>query len=64
MVSKRECTKSEMIYGFHKVRLAVRKLGHLMVRDWLLPNMELIFFFSAYELQTFIKTRDPALLRK
>lgn len=64
MVSKRECTKAQLILCVHKTRLATRRLGEIMVKEWYLPSMELIFYFTLTELWNYIDTRDPALLRK
>lgn len=64
MVANREQTKSHLILGIHKQRIAMRRLGELLVRQWMLPDVDTVFFFRLEELQRFIETRDPVLLRK
>ncbi|KAL4716558.1 hypothetical protein ACJJTC_010222 [Scirpophaga incertulas] len=63
-VRHREATKSHMILGVHKLRLATIELGKYLVKKWYLPHYELVNFFRLLELQKYIDTRDPALLRK
>ncbi|CAG9796773.1 unnamed protein product [Diatraea saccharalis] len=63
-VRHRETTKAHFILAVHKQRLAAIELGKLLVRQWYLPDHELVFFFSYCELKKYIQTRDPALLRK
>lgn len=63
-VRDRETTKGYLILAVHKMRLALRRLGKLLVTEWYLPDEDLIFHFRLAELRNFILTRDPALLRK
>ncbi|KAL4716575.1 hypothetical protein ACJJTC_010239, partial [Scirpophaga incertulas] len=63
-VRHREGTKAHLILGIHKLRLCAIELGKNLVRQWYLPHYELVFFFRLLELQKYIETRDPALLRK
>ncbi|XP_072945858.1 rifampicin phosphotransferase-like [Epargyreus clarus] len=63
-VRHREGTKAALILGVHKLRLAARRLARLLVAQWYLPHLDLVFFFRLHELRKFIDTRDPALLKK
>ncbi|XP_026319467.1 uncharacterized protein LOC113229980 [Hyposmocoma kahamanoa] len=63
-VRHRETTKGYFVLAVHKMRLALRHLGRLLVKKWYLPDEDLIFHFRLAELRDFILTRDPALLRK
>ncbi|KAJ0182691.1 hypothetical protein K1T71_002060 [Dendrolimus kikuchii] len=63
-VRHREGTKAHFILAIHKIRLALLKLGDLMVQQWYLPNRDLVFFFRIIELRKYLQTRDPALLKK
>ncbi|CAK1601756.1 unnamed protein product [Parnassius mnemosyne] len=63
-VRHREGTKAHLILAVHKLRLAVRRLARLLVRQWYLPDPDLIFFFRLNELQDYIERRNPAILRK
>ncbi|KOB78829.1 putative phosphoenolpyruvate synthase [Operophtera brumata] len=46
-----------------KIRLAFLRLGQALVKQWYLPNVDLVFFFRFKELGDYIQTRDPGLLR-
>ncbi|KAF2905990.1 hypothetical protein ILUMI_00186 [Ignelater luminosus] len=63
-VAKREATKSELIRMTNEVRLAFRDLSKQMVSEGIIPDAELIYYFSVYELKQTILRRDPALIRK
>ncbi|KAH9631510.1 hypothetical protein HF086_004671 [Spodoptera exigua] len=63
-VRQREGTKAHMVLVIHKVRLAFLRLGRLLVKKWYIPNEDLVFFFRLHELQKYLATRDPALLKK
>ncbi|XP_068626441.1 uncharacterized phosphotransferase YvkC-like [Battus philenor] len=63
-VRHREGTKAHLILAVHKLRLAFRSLAKLLVRQWYLPDPDLIFFFRANELREYIKNRNPELLKK
>ncbi|CAH2050125.1 unnamed protein product, partial [Iphiclides podalirius] len=63
-VRHREGTKANLILAVHKLRLAVRRLAKLLVRQWYLPHPDLIFFFRAKELRDYIVGRNPSLLKK
>ncbi|XP_048489521.1 uncharacterized phosphotransferase YvkC [Plutella xylostella] len=64
MVINRESTKASLILGIHRLRLAVRRLGRALAAAWGLPHPDLVFYFRLYELETYLETRDPVLLRK
>lgn len=63
-VRHRESTKAHLILGIHKMRLAVRGMARLLVKQWYLPHADLIYYFRVEELLEYIKTRNPALLKK
>ncbi|XP_053617727.1 rifampicin phosphotransferase-like [Plodia interpunctella] len=64
MVRNREATKAQLILGIHKVRLMVIALGQQLVREWYLPDPDLVYYFREHELKRYYETRDAALLRK
>lgn len=63
-VAKREATKSELIRMTNEFRLAFRDLSKQMVSEGIIPDAELIYYFSIYELEQTIRGKDPALIRK
>ena len=63
-VACREKTKSMLIRATHHFRLAYRRLGHLMVKDGMIPDPGLIFFFTHSELQQVINSSGAALINK
>ncbi|XP_049875010.1 uncharacterized phosphotransferase YvkC-like isoform X2 [Pectinophora gossypiella] len=63
-VRHREITKANLILAIHKLRLALLRLGKLMVKHWYLPEEDLIFHFRMHELKQYLINRDPVLLRK
>ena len=60
----REMAKSALIRTIHRFRLAYRRLGHLMVKDGMIPDPGLIFFFTHSELQQVINSSGAALINK
>jgi len=60
----REKAKSMLIRTVHRFRLAYRRLGHLMVKDGMIPDPGLIFFFTHSELQQVINSSGAALINK
>ncbi|CAG9581183.1 unnamed protein product [Danaus chrysippus] len=60
-VSHREGTKAQLILAVHKLRLAVRRLATMMYHSWMIPDVELVFYFRLHELKEYIITRDPGL---
>ncbi|XP_061708572.1 putative phosphoenolpyruvate synthase [Cydia pomonella] len=63
-VRHREGTKAHLILAIHKIRLAVRRLGQLLVQRWYLPDADLVYYFRVHELLEYIETRNPDLLKK
>lgn len=63
-VGFREQTKSELIRALNKLRQAFYKLGEEMVLEGLLPQKELVFHLSFYELGRLIEKPDPILVIK
>lgn len=61
---RREITKNALLLVLHQFRLAYRHLGELMLQEGRLPEANLLFYFTHYELMTFITTQDPAILQK
>lgn len=61
-VHMREASKSGLIKGFHRLRLAMRRVGLQLQLEGRLPDPDLVFFFTCDELYRFITTRDPLLL--
>ncbi|XP_060807210.1 uncharacterized phosphotransferase YvkC-like [Amyelois transitella] len=64
MVRNREATKAQLILAVHKIRLMAIQLGKQLVKEWYLPDPDLVFYFRENELRRYYQTRDPALLRK
>ncbi|XP_047984806.1 putative phosphoenolpyruvate synthase [Leguminivora glycinivorella] len=63
-VRHREGTKAHLILAIHKIRLAVQRLGQLLVQRWFLPDTDLVYYFRVHELLEYIETRNPDLLKK
>lgn len=63
-VGLREQTKSAVILGVHKTRLAYRQLAVRMVRDGLLPGEDLIFHLTDHELNDLIQNGNVGLVTK
>lgn len=55
-VQNRETSKSALIAYIHEIRKAYLHLADLMFAEGLLPNKELIFYMSRYELSDLLKT--------
>jgi pyruvate,water dikinase len=64
VVLQREANKNYCIIVAHQLRLAYRHLARLMVKEGRLPDAELVFFFTHYELGVLLRTRDPVLITK
>ena len=58
----REKTKSLLIRTIHEFRLAYRQLAKLLVRDGLVPDADLIFYFTHAELQELIYSNSGSML--
>lgn len=63
-VARREMTKSILTNAFHKFRLSYRKLAKLLVEKSRLPDENLIFFLTHYEIGLLVKKPDYFLVRK
>ncbi|XP_044734875.1 prodigiosin synthesizing transferase PigC-like [Chrysoperla carnea] len=63
-IRSREFTKSALILVGHKFRLAFRHLGYLLEKEGKLPNANLIFFLTKYELNELIHENKTELLEK
>ncbi|XP_049815699.1 uncharacterized phosphotransferase YvkC-like isoform X3 [Schistocerca nitens] len=63
-VAIRETTKACVIKVLHQFRLAFRELGQLMVKESRLPDAELVFYMTFYELGYLLNTRDPVIVNK
>ncbi|XP_037074585.1 uncharacterized protein LOC119095838 [Pollicipes pollicipes] len=63
-VVQREQTKSLLVRMLHQFRLAFRRLAELMVRESRLPDSDLVFFLTLYEIQRLLDTRSPAIVTK
>ena len=68
-IRRRELTKSQLVELAYRFKVAFSQLGRLMVSDGLLPDDDLVKFFSVDELSSFIKNPcneaiDHALARR
>lgn len=63
-VMAREASKNYYITVTHRLRLAYRYLAQLMVKEGRIPEAQLLFYFSHYELGVLLQTRDPVLINK
>lgn len=63
-VGFREKTKSEVIRGINKVRLAYSQFGDELVALGILPNKDLMYHLAHHELEQIIKKRNPLIISK
>lgn len=63
-VTLREMTKNVIISAVHKLRLAYRRLGALMVAESYIPDERLIFFLTHQEIGQLLNHHNPLLVRK
>ncbi|KAK9746645.1 Pyruvate phosphate dikinase, AMP/ATP-binding domain [Popillia japonica] len=63
-VAGREKSKSELIRGINRFRLAYRELGRQMVLEELLPEPDLVFFLTHPELKAVAQEKSPGLVSK
>ncbi|KAI4454859.1 phosphoenolpyruvate synthase-related [Holotrichia oblita] len=63
-VAGREKSKSELIRGINRFRLAYRELGQQMVLEELIPEPDLVFFLTHDELKTISRQISPELISK
>lgn len=58
-IRRREHTKSRLVDVAHRFQLAFRHLGHVMESEGLLPDADLVHFFTTSELPAFIADPSP-----
>ncbi|KYN05755.1 putative phosphoenolpyruvate synthase, partial [Cyphomyrmex costatus] len=63
-VTFREMTKNITTSAMHKLRLAYRRLGVLMVTEGYIPDEQLIFFLTHQEIGQLLNNHNPSLVRK
>ncbi|KAJ4449028.1 hypothetical protein ANN_00422 [Periplaneta americana] len=63
-VTGRESNKDCYITITHKLRMAYRQLAYLMAKEGRIPDSQLLFFFTHYELGVLLRTRNPSLISK
>ncbi len=57
-------TKSMSVMCSHQLRQAARLLAKAMVEAGYLPDAELIYHISFYEIGQLLRTRAPSILQK
>ncbi|PSN52100.1 hypothetical protein C0J52_04339 [Blattella germanica] len=63
-VVDREANKDCYITVTQRLRLAYRHLANLMVKEGRIPDPQLLYFFSHYELGLLLRTRDAVIITK
>jgi hypothetical protein len=63
-MSLREACKSIVIKKTHELRLAYRILAQKLCQNGRLPEPELIFHLSHYEIGQLVEVRNPTLIQK
>lgn len=64
-VTRREMTKNFAVSAVHKMRMAYRRLGTLMVRENHIPDESLIFFLTNNEIAQLLNNHhNPLIVRK
>lgn len=63
-VTLREMTKNVIVFAIHRLRLAYRRLGALMVAESYIPDERLIFFLTHQEIGQLLNNHNPLLVRK
>ncbi|XP_067001276.2 rifampicin phosphotransferase [Anabrus simplex] len=63
-VACRETSKASLVSIVHEFRVAYRGLAELLQLEGRLPDRQLIYFLTHYELGQLIESRDPTLLAK
>src|SRR5210317_2044093 len=61
-IRRREHTKSQLVELAHRFKLAFRYLGEQMASEGILPDADLVFFFSTGELSDFIAASRASAL--
>lgn len=59
-IRRREHTKSQLVQLAHRFKRSFRHLGKLMTTEGLIPDADLVFFFSTAELTGFIAEPDAS----
>ncbi|XP_071444173.1 rifampicin phosphotransferase-like [Hetaerina americana] len=59
-VARREETKSALVRTLHAFRVAYRHLGFLAQTEGIIPDSELIFYFTHYELSFLLNNEDTS----
>lgn len=62
-IRRREHTKSQLVELAHRFKLAFRCLGERMASEGLLPDADLVFFFTTAELPAFLAAPDSAAVQ-
>ena len=60
----REETKNRIVYRINEIRIAVKKLAKSMAFHGYLPDIDLIFHLSQFEISQLLRTRSPLLIQK
>lgn len=63
-VVRREMTKSLFVRVIHKFRLAIKRLGELMVLEEYLPSQDLVFFLTNDEIGQVLTHRNTTFVQK
>lgn len=66
-VTHREMTKNFAVSAIHKMRLAYRRLGTLMMKENRIPDESLIFFLTNHEIAQLLNNshhHNPLIVRK
>jgi pyruvate,water dikinase len=63
-IRRREHTKSQLVELAHRFKLAFRCLGERMASEGLLPDADLVFFFTTGELPAFVAAPDAAAVQR
>ena len=63
-IRRREHTKSQLVELAHRFKLAFRYLGEQMASEGILPDADLVYFFSTSELPVFIAEPSPSAVQQ
>lgn len=63
-IRRRELTKSQLVETAHRFKLAFRQLGARMTAEGIIPDPDLVCFFSTWELGAFIASPQPESIRQ
>ncbi|MCP5167387.1 MAG: pyruvate, water dikinase [Pseudomonadales bacterium] len=62
-IRRREHTKSQLVELAHRFKLAFRRLGERMAAEGLLPDADLVYFFTTAELPAFLAAPDAVAVQ-